>query len=410
MIFEALAVVMVAFIIGGVVIVVSKARTVNSNDDRPKATAKDNSLYIAMFITLSVSISNFFSIVFAGIDKAIPDTLKNGMNYNPYTDDMRFAIASLVVMFPLYLYFAFTTSNDIFNEPKKANLAIRRNIFYLITIITAITIIGTLIYSIYSWLGGELTSRFMSKAVVTLLIAVAVFFYTRYSLKRDFTVKNKFPMAMALAASVLVLIGIVFSVNVLGTPSMIRKLKYDDQRLQDLSNIQQQVLSFWQKDKKLPTDLTALQDQFSGYAIPHDARNNTSYNYKILEDTKYVKGHGADCLKYKKPIYDSNGYEIKVSPDINAVCEVPTSAIFELCANFETERKYSTGKIESYSPLGLTGNAVGIPFDPAYSKYRNSYYSIDNYYYGNDNNNPFWDHKAEKTCFQRTIDSNKYNY
>ncbi len=412
MIFETIGVAIMALIIGGIVILVSNARSVNGSDDRPRATFRDCALYIAMFVTLCVSISNFISIVFAAIDKAIPDTLKNGMNYNPYNDDMRFAIASLVVMFPLYLYFAFTTSSDIQEDISKAKLAIRKNIFYLIAIITGITIIGTLIFAIYNWLGGELTSRFMSKAFVTLLIAAGVFTYTRYSLRRDFSVKNKIPMAIASAASALVLIGIVFSVSVLGTPDTVRKLKYDDQRLQDLSSIQQQVLSYWQTNKKLPQSLDKLQDQFSGYSTQRDPRDDSSYIYKIIEDTKYVKAYGVDCLKYKKPIYNNSGYEIKSSPDVNAVCELPTSAVFELCANFETERNYSTGKGDNYSPVGVMGNAVGVPLLDygVSSKYGNSYYSIDNYYYGNDNNNPFWDHKAENTCFKRNIDSEKYNY
>ena len=415
MIFETLGAAFTALIIGGIAVLVSSSRPVNGVDDRPRATAKDNLLYIAMFITLSVSISNFISIVFAAIDKAIPDTLKNGQNYNPYNDDMRFAIASLVVMFPLYLYFAFYTSKDITVDPKKAGLAIRKNIFYLIGIITAITIIGTLIYSIYSWLGGELTSRFMSKAFVTLLVAAGTFVYTKYSLKRDFAVNSKTPMMMSVAAGVLVLIGIVFSVNVLGTPGSIRKMKYDDQRLQDLSNIQQQVLSAWQRDKKLPTDLTILQDQFSGYAIPKDPRDSTSYTYKIIEDTKYVKATGVDCARYQKPVYNTNGYQMPISPDSSATCELPTSAVFEICAQFETERIYSTGKGNNYvpSPVAAAADAImGVPRSNSVylGKYDTPMYSVENYYYGNDDSNPFWDHKAEKTCFKRTIDAKKYNY
>ena len=112
-------------------------------------------------------------------------------------------------------------------------------------------------------------------------------------------------------------------------------------------------------------------------------------------------------------MYNNSGYEIKSSPDVNAICEVPTSAVFEMCAEFETERNYSTDKNRNYipNPVITTDAIVGVPrVDLGYSKYGNSYYSIDNYYYGNDNSNPFWDHKAEKTCFKRTIDPVKYSY
>ncbi|MDP3962869.1 MAG: hypothetical protein Q8Q03_03320, partial [bacterium] len=128
-----------------------------------------------------------------------------------------------------------------------------------------------------------------------------------------------------------------------GSPYKQRALRLDNQRVNDLSNIQWQVVNYWQQKGELPANLESLKDPISGQTIPTDPENRSQYEYHL------------------------NG---------------PTS--FEMCATFaekfqdnRDKGRYSGGYMMSYPVMdGMM----------------------------NDN----WMHEAGHTCFERTIDPERY--
>jgi hypothetical protein len=56
---------------------------------------------------------------------------------------------------------------------------------------------------------------------------------------------------------------------IMGTPGQVRLYRFDDQKVQDLTNIQYQVVNYWQQKQKLPDTLADLNDALSGNTVFH---------------------------------------------------------------------------------------------------------------------------------------------
>ena len=143
----------------------------------------------------------------------------------------------------------------------------------------------------------------------------------------------------------------------------------DSTRLSDISRIQQEVFNKVQASDKLPVSLLDLDNAFQGYQVPIDPITKEKYGYNILQ----------------QPV-------VKMNYTTNRK-ELITSAIFELCATFETVRKVDS-RGQMIPPKG-----EGFAID--------SFYSAQNYYYEGDQS-PFWNHDIGETCFRRIISPDMY--
>lgn len=342
--------------------------THRSMNGETKTKALDVFLYAGIGITLVTSVYNLLQILFTAINRKFPDAL-NPMYVDVYNSDMRLAFAFLVVMFPLYLLLSWYVAKDIAKYHYKADLVVRKILIYAALFITIGTVIGTLVSVIYTYLGGEITSRFIAKASAVFIVSVGVFGYYFYSLRRDYAKRTNVPMIATVVASAVVLASLVWSISVVGTPSYMRSLRMDSNRLSDLSSIQQQVFQRYQATDKLPLTLAELNDAFQGYSVPTDPVTKESYAYRILQ----------------QPV-------MRVNP-MTQKKEMVTNAIFELCATFETVREANFNRGTSYPMKG------GVFMDMSYS--------VSNYYYEGDQS-PFWNHGVGETCFKRIISPDMY--
>lgn len=359
-------------IVGGARFVYSLISTINHNHNMQsdmKTKALDVFVYLGIAISLVVSVTNLLQIVFAAVDRKFPDIVSS--SYVDMTQsDVRFAIASLVVMFPVYLILSWYTSRDIKKFLYKQDIFIRKAMIYCTLFITILTLIGTLVYAIYTYLGGELSVRFGYKSLAVFLLSLGLLSYYYYSLKRDFSKKTFIPTILSLVVSLIVLASVVWSISIIGSPSVMRAKKIDSTRLSDISRIQQEVFNRFQSTDKLPLTLVELDNAFQGYQVPTDPITKETYGYKVIQQPLF------------KTNYTTNKKEL-VSP-----------AIFELCATFSTVRKF-----DSRGPVISSPSEGGMLTD--------SSLSVANYYSDGDQS-PFWNHDATETCFKRVISSDMY--
>lgn len=346
---------------------VTNKHAMQSTDMRSKAL--DVFIYLGIGISLIVSVTNLLQVIFAAINRKFVDVL----NYNNYVDvyqsDVRFAIASLVVMFPIYIGLSWYVANDIRKFLYKQDILVRRVMIYLILFITILTLIGTLVSVIYTYLGGELSTRFGLKAISVFAVALSLFGYYFYALRRDYSKSTPVPVLITVLASVFVITVVVWSISIIGTPADMRAKKIDNTRLSDISGIQQQILNRFQMTDKLPLTLSELDNAFQGYSVPMDPLTKESYVYKVVQ----------------QPVVKMNFTTNKK--------ELITPGIFELCATFDTVREYD----ERGQPVSGKGS---MPMT-------DTMYSVSNYYYDGDQT-PFWNHEAGETCFKRVISSDMY--
>jgi hypothetical protein len=145
---------------------------------RPYLDAREAFMYLVLFSTLYWSAFHLGSLLFDIINITFPDPASDRANLTVYTrSSMRWSISSLIVAFPVFLYMSRLVARDIAADPVKRHSKVRRWLTYLTLFLASTIIIGDVITLLYNLLGGELTVRFLLKALVVAFIAGSVFWY-----------------------------------------------------------------------------------------------------------------------------------------------------------------------------------------------------------------------------------------
>jgi hypothetical protein len=153
---------------------------------KPRAylSARDAFFYLLLFGTLYVSAYQFGSLLFHFINLAFPDGL-NSYQIPAARRGIRWATASLIVAFPVFLWISLRIGRDLAADPTRRQSAVRRWLTYLTLLVAAGIIVGDSITLVYNLLSGEITTRFMLKVIVVALITGAIFGYYWRSIRKD---------------------------------------------------------------------------------------------------------------------------------------------------------------------------------------------------------------------------------
>ncbi len=277
--------------------------------DKPKLTPKDFFLYVGAMVTLYWSAGSLIALLFATVDTVFRDELQ--YYYDPYSGGIRFAIASLIVVFPISLVLFRSIKKAALAEPQKFLLPLRRWLYAITIFVTAAALAGDVIALLNSFLGGELTTRFVLKVISVLVVAGLVFWYClleiRVRQESPVSVRQSFLWGTAL----LVLAAIVYGFVVMGSPTTIRKMRFDEQRTSDLQSIQWQVVNYWQQKGKLPKLLSDLKDPLSGFNVPSDPSTGGPYEFKLGEGNSFEL-----CATFELASGDEDGSMSSPQPPI----------------------------------------------------------------------------------------------
>lgn len=255
------------------------------NPSTKPSVAKDVFGYLLTFVMLYLGAINLIALLWQVISVQFPDPASYSW-MNPY-DSMRNSIASLIVVWPVFLLMARYLAGDLKRHPEKTELWVRRWLTYLTIFVAAITIIVDLITLLNSFLGGELTMRFVLKVLVVLLVAAGVLGYQFWELKRKPDEGKKELRLMGVASIVLIILSIIAGFYFVGTPSTARQQKFDTERVSDLQLIQGQLINYWNQKNQLPDTLAELRDPLTGFEVPLDPETNQSYDYQKTGDLTF---------------------------------------------------------------------------------------------------------------------------
>jgi len=152
---------------------------------RRSGDAKDAFLYLLMFSTLAIWTIALGSLMFTLIDKWIPDPLaQNQYMYSGDSLEIASSLASIIVAFPIYLLVTRLILGGVRKHPEKLQSGVRKWLTYIALLIAAGVIIGDLVTVLTYFLRGELTSRFVLKALTAIVISGGVFWYYLASLRQ----------------------------------------------------------------------------------------------------------------------------------------------------------------------------------------------------------------------------------
>ncbi len=200
-------------IFGLIVLLITKKNIPPKEIDK-ELTLKDSTYYFGMFLSLSYNVYALLYIVFSAIDKHFYPVMYSYTNGLPA--DLAMMIATLVVFYPLYLFFSYGIAGELKKNLLKKELSLRKATIYITIVVTALTIIGVIITTIYTFLMGGIAMAFILKALVALFVSLLLFSYFYYSLNRDYSVFSPVPNMLVFIATIVVFGLIFWSISTFG--------------------------------------------------------------------------------------------------------------------------------------------------------------------------------------------------
>ena len=152
---------------------------------RASLSARELFLYLVMFTALYISVWNFGSLLFELIDRVIPDVTQRRYGGGYSTESIRWAVSALIVAFPVFLWTSRYIGRRLDVNPAGRLSPARRWCTYITLFIAVAVLIGDGTTLIYNLLGGELTIRFVLKALVVAGIAASALFYYLHDLRHE---------------------------------------------------------------------------------------------------------------------------------------------------------------------------------------------------------------------------------
>ena len=244
---------------------------------KPKVGPKDFFLWLGALVALYSSVISIITLTFQYINSAFPDPLS--YSYDPYSGSIKFAIATLIVAFPLFLVLMRLIRKDMTVHAEKSDLWVRRWALYLTIFVAGVTIATDLVTLIYYFLDGEITTRFILKVAIVLLVAAAGLMHFLADIWGYWI---KFPQRaqyVGWGVGVLIVVTIGLGFLIIGSPMDARLYKFDEQKVNDLTSIQWQIVNYYQQKGSLPVALSELQDPISGFMVPVDPQTGAPYSY-----------------------------------------------------------------------------------------------------------------------------------
>ena len=144
-------------------------------------SAKETFLYLLSFITLSIWSQALGSIGFIAVNYIINDPLDRSRWFSNLAGDL----ARLMIVYPVYLILMKIIFSNLEDHSQNHQSGIRKWLTYIALFITALIVIGDLVWFLTSLLTGTLTLGFILKSFIVLLIAGSLFCYYLLWLRKE---------------------------------------------------------------------------------------------------------------------------------------------------------------------------------------------------------------------------------
>jgi hypothetical protein len=157
---------------------------------RQRVTARDSFTYAILFTALCFSASYLVSLIHATLDIALPDNADHAYLLTRAEKRIRWAISVLLVAAPVFYWLTVHTNRLIAADASHRRSLVRNWFTYIALFLTALAFFGDASYVIYNFLNGEITLRFLLKALTVAMVAGGVFWFYLEDAKRSVANEN----------------------------------------------------------------------------------------------------------------------------------------------------------------------------------------------------------------------------
>jgi hypothetical protein len=270
-------------------------------------TAKHFVLQLGSLVSLYLSLGFLLSLLFSIINIVFPDAIDDYWTIESSHDTVRLSIAMLVVFFPTYLYLTRTVNKIRRDSADGMYLALTKWLVFLSLLVGGAVLLGDLVAIIMAFLEGEITQRFILKAVALLLIVGAAFDYYLQDTKGYWTKNEPKSIMFAIGATLVVLVSIGYGFTHIETPSAVREQKLDAQQVSDLQQLQWRLQDHSLTNRKLPDSL----EELSNGVIPQAPEDRAAYRYAVTDEGFEL------CATFAQPSTSNENYMYQSSVVIN---------------------------------------------------------------------------------------------
>lgn len=241
---------------------------------------RDLFLHLLAIVTLYWSAISFTTLIWQFINKWFPDALTDRYVGDYASGLIRFSVSALIIVFPIFIFVSWYLNNIYRREAAVRESKIRKWLIYFTLFVTSLVIIGDLVTLINALLGGEVTARFILKALSVIMVAGVIFGYYLNDVRRDTPTRSA--KYFAWGAGAIVAITIIGAFFIVGSPQTARLQQFDSEKVYALQEIQAQIVNYWQSKQVLPNSLSDLNDPISSFVVPNDPQTNQPYEYRIV--------------------------------------------------------------------------------------------------------------------------------
>ncbi len=269
-------------------------------------TAKNFALQLGSLISLYISIGSLISLLFGIITILHPDQAQYAWEAESAAMSIRTSIAMLVVFFPTYIILTRLVNTIRRTEKGGTYLTLTRWLIYISLLIGGGVLLGDLVTVLLGFLNGELTIRFILKAITVFVVVGSAFVYYVLDARGYWQINEKKSIQYALITSVFVLVALVVGFMHTETPSEVRERNIDVQQISDLQGIQSHIEMYFQMNNKLPLE---IEDAYAGLEIPTAPEGRVAYDYLKSSETNFklcanfaLSSSKSDTMQYAQPL------------------------------------------------------------------------------------------------------------
>lgn len=255
----------------------------------PHLSAGEAFAYLVLFTALGISAFSVLEIIFSLIELTMfdptdpPETTRDS-----WLAGLRWAVARVVIAFPVFLIAAWWTGRMMAREPTERASPVRRWLTYIAMFIAVAVIIGDFVTLVAYVLAGETTLRFLLKVLAVAIMSGGILGYYLWDLRETAREGGRvIGIALAAAFVAVALFAVGAGVWMTGPPSEQAARRIDDRRVNELRAVANAVDVYYQRNARLPENLETLATELGTSLATRDPATGTPYDYRPGEGRAY---------------------------------------------------------------------------------------------------------------------------
>lgn len=243
--------------------------------------AKHFALQLGSLASLYLSVAFFIVLVFGMVNLIFPDGIESVWQIQNNAEMVRVGFAMTVVFFPTYLWLTRIVNRNRRTTTNGSYLGLTKWLIYLSLLVGGAVLLGDLVAVIMGFLNGDLTNRFLLKALAVLVVAGSAVYYYLKDAQGYWVQHEKKSMVYGGVASLVIFGTLATSLAYIETPAEVRERKIDEQQVEDLREIQWAIEDYLRVNETLPEGIMQAYD--SATRVPQAPEGRSAYTYELTE-------------------------------------------------------------------------------------------------------------------------------